>query len=70
MLFTACTNANPLVTENLAFSSTNAVEGSATGMVVTIGDETVMGRIARLAEGLKVNTPSLYLLKYMLLLLL
>jgi hypothetical protein len=33
----------------------SVVEGSATGMVVTIGDSTVMGRIAELAEGIKVS---------------
>ena len=35
---------NPLETKNLAFFSTNAVEGTAVGMVVNIGDNTVMGR--------------------------
>ena len=40
------TNENPLETQNLAFVSTNAVEGSARGIVVAIGDATVMGRIA------------------------
>merc|ERR1712048_404212 len=44
---------NPLETRNLAFFSTNAVEGTATGMVVNIGDNTVMGRIAGLASGLE-----------------
>merc|ERR1719320_839111 len=34
------------------FFSTNCVEGSAVGMVVNIGDNTVMGRIAGLASGL------------------
>merc|ERR1719259_19892 len=43
---------NPLETKNLAFFSTNAVEGTAKGMVVNIGDNTVMGRIAGLASGL------------------
>merc|ERR1712112_449666 len=43
---------NPLETKNLAFFSTNAVEGTAVGMVVNIGDNTVMGRIAGLASGL------------------
>ena len=47
-----CTDENPLETKNLAFFSTNAVEGTATGMVVSIGDTTVMGRIAGLASGL------------------
>merc|ERR1711884_495940 len=46
------TNENPLETRNLAFFSTNAVEGTAVGIVVNIGDHTVMGRIAGLASGL------------------
>ena len=40
------THENPLETKNLAFFSTNAVEGTAKGIVVNIGDFTVMGRIA------------------------
>ena len=47
------THEDPLETKNLAFFSTNAVEGTATGMVVSIGDNTVMGRIAGLASGLE-----------------
>ena len=39
-------------TKNLGFFSTNAVEGTATGMVVNTGDNTVMGRIANQASGL------------------
>merc|ERR1719193_542753 len=46
------THENPLETKNLAFFSTNAVEGSCKGIVVMIGDNTVMGRIAGLASGL------------------
>ncbi|CRK96297.1 CLUMA_CG009717, isoform A [Clunio marinus] len=46
------TNDNPLETKNLAFFSTNAVEGTARGVVVSCGDRTVMGRIAGLASGL------------------
>merc|ERR1712131_235766 len=46
------TNENPLETKNLAFFSTNAVEGTCVGVVVHIGDNTVMGRIAGLASGL------------------
>merc|ERR1711937_843629 len=46
------TNENPLETKNLAFFSTNAVEGTCVGVVVNIGDNTVMGRIAGLASGL------------------
>merc|ERR1712214_87168 len=45
------THENPLETKNLAFFSTNAVEGTAVGIVVNIGDNTVMGRIAGLAAG-------------------
>merc|ERR1711992_91480 len=47
------THDNPLETKNLAFFSTNAVEGTAKGMCVNIGDNTVMGRIAGLASGLE-----------------
>jgi sodium/potassium-transporting ATPase subunit alpha len=46
------THENPLETKNLAFFSTNAVEGTAIGMVVNIGDHTVMGRIAGLVAGI------------------
>ncbi len=41
-----CTDSNPLETKNLAFFATHAVNGSATGMVVNIGDFTIMGKIA------------------------
>ena len=52
------THENPLETKNLAFFSTNAVEGTCTGIVVNIGDWTVMGRIAGLASGLETgDTP-------------
>ena len=50
------TNENPLETKNLAFFSTNAVEGTCKGIVVKTGDQTVMGRIANLASGLDVGT--------------
>ncbi|XP_031345413.1 sodium/potassium-transporting ATPase subunit alpha isoform X12 [Photinus pyralis] len=46
------THDNPLETKNLAFFSTNAVEGTAKGVVISCGDNTVMGRIAGLASGL------------------
>jgi len=46
------THENPLETKNLAFFSTNAVEGTCRGCVVNCGDNTVMGRIAGLASGL------------------
>merc|ERR1712172_432351 len=47
------TNENPLETKNIAFFSTNVVEGTAKGVVINIGDNTVMGRIAGLASGLE-----------------
>ncbi|KAF8382901.1 eat-6 [Pristionchus pacificus] len=47
-----CTNENPLETRNIAFFSTNAVEGTCKGIVIYTGDNTVMGRIAHLASGL------------------
>ncbi|XP_069745332.1 sodium/potassium-transporting ATPase subunit alpha [Narcine bancroftii] len=46
---------NPLETKNIAFFSTNCVEGTARGIVINIGDNTVMGRIATLASGLEVG---------------
>jgi len=49
------THENPLETRNLAFFSTNAVEGTAKGVVVNTGDRTVMGRIANLASGLEMG---------------
>ncbi|KER33797.1 hypothetical protein T265_12551 [Opisthorchis viverrini] len=45
---TQCTQVNPLETKNLLFFSTNVVEGSGRGVVVRTGNDTVMGRIARL----------------------
>uniref|UniRef100_H2Z2K8 Potassium-transporting ATPase alpha chain 2 n=1 Tax=Ciona savignyi TaxID=51511 RepID=H2Z2K8_CIOSA len=63
-----CTHDNPLETKNIAFFSTNCVEGdsyssvvtyivfmiacSGQGIVIKCGDHTVMGRIATLASGL------------------
>ncbi|KAH6930492.1 hypothetical protein HPB50_014086 [Hyalomma asiaticum] len=49
------TNDNPLETRNLAFFSTNCVEGTGMGVVVNTGDRTVMGRIANLASGLEMG---------------
>uniref|UniRef100_UPI00398EB225 sodium/potassium-transporting ATPase subunit alpha n=1 Tax=Pristiophorus japonicus TaxID=55135 RepID=UPI00398EB225 len=46
---------NPLETRNIAFFSTNCVEGTARGIVISTGDRTVMGRIASLASGLEVG---------------
>ena len=49
------TNENPLETKNLAFFSTNCVEGTGLGVVINTGDRTVMGRIANLASGLEMG---------------
>ncbi|BFZ00283.1 hypothetical protein BsWGS_03322 [Bradybaena similaris] len=51
--FPVFTHENPLETKNLAFFSTSAVEGTATGVVILTGDNSVMGRIAGLASGLE-----------------
>lgn len=50
-----CTNENPLETKNIAFFSTNCVEGLGRGIVINTGDRTVMGRIANLASGLEMG---------------
>uniref|UniRef100_A0AC34F6A5 Sodium/potassium-transporting ATPase subunit alpha n=1 Tax=Panagrolaimus sp. ES5 TaxID=591445 RepID=A0AC34F6A5_9BILA len=47
-----CTNENPLETRNLAFFTTNAVEGTAKGVIVNTGDRTAVGRIAGLVADL------------------
>tara|TARA_R110002050_G_scaffold238236_1_gene374296 strand:- start:1732 stop:2550 length:819 start_codon:yes stop_codon:yes gene_type:complete len=52
------THENPLETANLAFYSTASTEGTAKGIVISIGDNTVIGRIAGLATGTaNVETP-------------
>lgn len=42
---------NPLEATNLAFNGTLAVSGEAYGVVVRIGDQTVLGQIANLTQG-------------------
>merc|ERR1712226_1804964 len=49
------THENPLETRNLAFFSTNAVEGTCRGLIVQTGDNTVMGRIANLTSGIEMG---------------
>ena len=44
---------NPLEARNLAFFSTNCVEGNGLGIVVATGDRTVMGVIAKLVTNIK-----------------
>jgi len=48
-----CTHDNPLETKNLVFFSTSAIEGTGKGVVVNVGDRTLMGRIAGLASRLE-----------------
>jgi len=43
----ARTNANPLELNNLAFMGTNVISGSAMAMVITVGDDTILGSIAQ-----------------------
>lgn len=43
---------NALEAKNLAFFSTNCVDGSGYGIVIAIGDNTVMGKIAKLVTGI------------------
>jgi len=38
---------NPLEFNNLAFMGTNVISGSATALVITVGDDTILGSIAR-----------------------
>ncbi|XP_050508743.1 sodium/potassium-transporting ATPase subunit alpha [Diabrotica virgifera virgifera] len=52
---TDCSSDNILETKNFAFFSTNAVEGTARGIVCETGDRTVMGRIAGLTARLQPN---------------
>ena len=54
-----CTDANPLETKNLSFFGTLAVDGTAQGVVVNTGDDTVFGRIAGLAAGSSSETTTL-----------
>lgn len=54
-----CTNDNPLETKNIAFSSTNCVEGAARGIVIKTGDNTLMGQIAILVSGTPSNQTTL-----------
>lgn len=44
-----CTHSDPLETANLAFFGTSMPDGEMTGIVVKVGDDTMMGRIASLA---------------------
>lgn len=43
-----CTNQNPLESQNMAFFGTQVPKGSCKGVVIATGDNTFMGRIAKL----------------------
>lgn len=45
------TNENPLETQNIAFYSTNVVEGTCKAIVFQTGDKTIIGRLATLTVG-------------------
>ncbi|XP_053419919.1 potassium-transporting ATPase alpha chain 2 isoform X2 [Nycticebus coucang] len=45
------THENPLETKNICFYSTTCLEGTATGLVISTGDRTIIGHIASLASG-------------------
>jgi magnesium-transporting ATPase (P-type) len=49
------TSDNPLETKNLAFYSTNCIDGWGQGIVVATGDRTMMGHIAGLTASLESN---------------
>lgn len=49
------THDEPLETKNLAFMSTNCVEGKGMGITVATGDRSVMGRIAGLASRIQMT---------------
>jgi len=48
------TSGNPLEFNNLAFMGTNVISGSATALVITVGDDTILGSIA---QQLQVKAP-------------
>ncbi|XP_030825945.1 potassium-transporting ATPase alpha chain 1 [Camarhynchus parvulus] len=48
-----CTHDSHLETRNIAFFSTMCLEGTATGLVISTGERTVIGRIASLASGVE-----------------
>jgi sodium/potassium-transporting ATPase subunit alpha len=50
-----CTDNDPMETKNLVFFSTHAVEGHAKGVVVAVGANTVMGKMAQLASSMAAN---------------
>lgn len=57
----SCTDDNYLQTRNIAFCGTHVVEGSARGVVVSTGNQTIMGSIASAASASPTRTSSLQL---------
>ncbi|MCL2880061.1 MAG: magnesium-translocating P-type ATPase [Treponema sp.] len=65
---------NPLELNNLAFMGTNVISGSATAIVITVGDDTILGSIAEQLQEkapptsfeLGVNSVSWVLIRFML----
>lgn len=49
------TSNNPLETKNLAFYSSNCIDGTGLGIVIATGDNTMMGHIAGLTARLETN---------------
>ena len=45
----------PLEAKNIAFFSTSCVDGSGVGLVIATGDNTVMGKIAKLVTNIQVD---------------
>jgi len=68
------TGHNPLESNNLAFMGTNVISGSATALVITVGDDTILGSIAEQLQKkapptsfeLGVNSVSWVLIRFML----
>jgi Mg2+-importing ATPase len=65
---------NPLELNNLAFMGTNVISGSATALVITVGDDTILGSIAEQLQAkapptsfeIGVNSVSWVLIRFML----
>ncbi|ODN02567.1 Sodium/potassium-transporting ATPase subunit alpha [Orchesella cincta] len=53
-----CTNNNPLETKNMAFYSTYALEGFAKAVVVNVGNNTLMGKVAEVATNVECKSES------------
>ena len=54
-----CTDDKPFETQNLAFFGTSCTEGSGVGIVIFTGDNTVIGKIANLAQSAKSSQTTL-----------